>query len=119
MRFRNFTTIKLSGLEFFILPKVVDKQLAIDFWCVHVRTPFPEKVCLFRRAERQHIEVFAYQIGFVLLTDLTLDLHELLSPALYLTSWDLIFQVIGFRAFFIGVAENSQPVKLGSFHKLA
>jgi hypothetical protein len=41
VRFSNFTAIELAGSKGLAISKVVDEDFAVDFRCMHRRSPFP------------------------------------------------------------------------------
>src|SRR5258706_13310523 len=86
---------------------------------MHLRAALPEKLSFFGWPERQHVHLTSYKVVLVFLADQPLDLHQLLAPALNFARSDFVRQMIGRGAFFVGVTEHAQPVKLGGTDEVA
>src|SRR5665213_1859712 len=117
----NFCTVKGAGNQRLMRSKVVDEDFAVDLGGVEDGAALPEEIGFFGLALDQEVDFAADPLGLFAGADFLLELHQLAAARLDGALRDLAGggHVEGGRAFFVGVAEDAEPVDLGGLDEVA
>src|SRR5262249_52951644 len=112
VRFGDHAADKLARHQLLAVTEIVDVELAVDLGSMHLRAAFPQQIALLRWTHREHLDLLSDELRFLALADLALNLHQAFAAALDLPRRNLFAEVKGFGAFFVGIAEDTEPIKL-------
>ena len=101
--------------------EVVDEDFAVDLGGVEEGAALPEEFGFFALAFDEEVDFAADPFGFLAGADFLLELHQLAAAGFdgALGDFECGGEVEGLGAFFVGVAEDAEPVDFGGLDEVA
>src|SRR6266702_161417 len=102
-----------------MVAEVIDENLAVDLGSMGRSPSLPEQVSFFTWALEHHFNLAANPLLAALTANALLELHEFATATLDFLWRHLVAEQVCGRAFFVGVGEYAEPVKLCSGDEVA